>query len=284
MKKYILISVFVASLAQNSFAASSGTCGAYHAETNTYDCYWSLDDDNKVTITGSGAMYDYDYPSSENPAPWGTNISEIDISGITSIGRLAFNRATSSNAKIGSSVLSINAGAFQTMPNLQTVEFAENSNLTSIGVDVFGDTPKLEHIDLPNNLTYLGHYNFLNSGVKSLVLPDSLFQENAEGLNYSALTDIQQIFCSKQNEKKCEEYLKTAKAFTYKDGKWVYEPLTGVEIKTYEFDNGNYVCDGKFYNSLNDIGTANNIKKRIYTVNEANKISGKKNRVTIRYK
>ena len=45
-----------------------------------------------------------------------------------------------------------------------------------------------------------------------------------------------------------------------------------------------YILDGRSYASMNDLLNGNYVKKRIYTIKEANEVAGKKNSVMIRYK
>ena len=56
-------------------------------------------------------------------------------------------------------------------------------------------------------------------------------------------------------------------------------------LKTYEKFGNQYYSNGKFYNSFNDIGTPKYIKKRIYTIDEATKVSKETgNTFKLRYK
>ena len=74
----ILISGFEISLFSVS-AETSGTTG---------DCEWELDDGN-LTISGNGAMEDYDFV--DHLAPWGKSITKVEIKdGVTRIGDNAF--------------------------------------------------------------------------------------------------------------------------------------------------------------------------------------------------
>ncbi len=281
MKKIILILGLVLSFNVN--AETSGNCGAYNENTQTYDdCNWSLDDEGNLKIWGTGKMADYTHTYYDNPSPWGTDISTVEISGITSIGTLAFHQAQLTSAKIGNSVLSIGDGAFQSMRNLTSVNFEENSQLERINVAVFYGDPLLTHIELPDSLKYLGHYNFGASGVTSLILPDSLFDEGGLGMAHSALTHINEIYCSEKYQKKCADYLKDADSFTGVDGGYV--PLEDVDLKMYRRLGNEYLYGGKFYDSLGKIGTQNYIKKRIYTIDDANQVAGKVNSVKIRYR
>ena len=65
-----------------SSAAASGTCGA--------DLTWTLDDEGTLTISGNGAMDQWNY----GKAPWYNNrtaIKKLQInSGVTGIGEYAF--------------------------------------------------------------------------------------------------------------------------------------------------------------------------------------------------
>jgi hypothetical protein len=55
-------------------------------------------------------------------------------------------------------------------------------------------------------------------------------------------------------------------------------------LKSYTKEGNRYVSDGQKYKTLADMSRATNAVKRIYTVNEANQLSGKKNKLILRYK
>ena len=85
----ILTLMMVLSLGAFSvFADTSGTCGT--------SVTWTLDDDGKLTISGEGAMANYN-PSPNGSAPWKsspTSITSVEIgSGVASIGSWAFSGA-----------------------------------------------------------------------------------------------------------------------------------------------------------------------------------------------
>ena len=48
--------------------------------------------------------------------------------------------------------------------------------------------------------------------------------------------------------------------------------------------NAPFIVGGKFYASLDDLAQGKYIPKRIYTIDEANRVAGEKNRVSIRYR
>ena len=89
-------------------AATSGTCGS--------NLKWKLEG-GTLTVSGTGAMYNYDYGSGRIQ-PWpGDSIEEVVIgSGVTSIGNYAFEECHSINSvTIGKDVKSIGEGAFSTL-------------------------------------------------------------------------------------------------------------------------------------------------------------------------
>ena len=119
---------------------TEGSCGD--------DSVWSMDPETGVlTISGSGAMYDY---SLEDEAPWsdyGLQIKTVVIDdGITHIGSHAFEGSTGlKKVTIASSVESIGDYAFADCDALAQVEFEHDSNDSlSIAEQAFTSTDALE--------------------------------------------------------------------------------------------------------------------------------------------
>ena len=135
-----------AMLPVTTFAASivqSGTCGD--------NLTWILDTEGTLTISGEGAMYDYNSGSAPWYGYWDQILSVIVEEGVTSIGNYAFNKC--------SSLVSID------LPD----------GLTSIGEDAFSRCSGLVSIDLPDSLTFIDEYAFEDcSSLTSIALPDSL--------------------------------------------------------------------------------------------------------------
>ena len=275
MRKWILF--FCLILSFNANASSSGDCGAFDEETQTYDdCHWSLDNDGHLKIWGTGQMEDY----STQSAPWGTNVNQVEIEGITSIGTFAFLGSKITQINVPSSVSRLSPGAFQNMPELTNVTFEDGGNIYMDGA-VFQLTPKLTSVQLPNDIQFLGFNNFTYSSLQNLILPDSFFrQDGSIGLATEAFKNGMTIYCSAENQGRLENYLRTAKAYVSGE----YLPLEGITLKTYQKRGNEYYVDGKFYQSPQDIGTPNYIKKRIYTIEEANAVAGAKNRISITYR
>lgn len=151
MKRFICF-VFALILIYTAFSANvfaiqeiaRGTCGD--------DLTWTLSDDGVLTISGTGAMYDYSWYL---PAPWSDKSQSITAviieDGITSIGNFAFDNCS----------------------NLSTVSIS--SSVSSIGEYAFADCSALQHLELPNSLECIGPFTFSScTGLTDLTLPASL--------------------------------------------------------------------------------------------------------------
>ena len=80
------------------------------------------------------------------------------------------------------------------------------------------------------------------------------------GGKYYATLDLFANKKSCENQSQCEEMLSASK------------------------QNAPFIVGGKFYASLDDFLTGNYVKHRIYTIDEANRVAGEKNRVSITYR
>ena len=132
-------------------------------------CYWRYLD-NILTITGTGAMYDY---TPSNPTPWDnyrrSDIHTISLSeGLTSIGGWAFGECES--------ITSI------TIPN----------SVTNIGDKAFWGCRKLDSIVVPNSVIHIGERAFYSCvRLTSITLPDNLTSIEKYLLGYcSALVSV----------------------------------------------------------------------------------------------
>ena len=239
----------------------------------------------ELSITGTGQMKDYILSGRGDGAvsdsPWGTDITKVVIGeGITTIGDDAFIGAV----------------------NLEDVQIA--SSVTTVGHEAFYHTG-IQNLVLSDSIDTIENYAFQRCyDLVALVIPSSVTSLGEITFENSSGT----IYCAKPAENEsspCEGKQATNLKYYTKDEN------TGI----YEVDGAYYAdvnllakgqacenkaqCDkmvlsvkrgipfefkGKFYTSFGDIATDNYIHKRIYTVDEANMLSGKKNTLKIRYK
>ncbi|MBR1915671.1 MAG: leucine-rich repeat domain-containing protein [Alphaproteobacteria bacterium] len=292
MKKWIFVLSLVLSF--NAYASSSGDCGAFDEQTQTYDdCHWSLDDDGHLKIWGTGKMRDYK-SGGEEAAPWGWDFTSLEMDGITSIGARAFYFAPNfSSVVVPSSVEVIGTAAFQGAKQLSEVTFEEGSKLKTIADGAFNADPNLKSFDIPDGVTLIGHNAFNMSSIDYLVLPDSVFsvddvEADAEagyfhGLSFFGLSDVSNVFCSEAMQTECEKYFNNEESMFWEKG--TYYPLKSKSsLAIYTSDGDKFYVNGKWYDSLSDMNKGRYNVKRIYTIDEANKVTGTKNRVSIKYR
>ena len=170
----------------------SGTCGD--------NLTWILDTDGTLTISGEGAMDDYDL-TNDSEAPWyeyaadiqniiiGGNVTTIGngafcgcnslitvkiSDGVVSIGNFAFDHCYSlADINIPDSVESIGRTAFRFCESLTTINLPEA--MTLISANLFWGCSALTDIILPNKVTHIEGHAFLYCvSLKSIVIPDSV--------------------------------------------------------------------------------------------------------------
>jgi hypothetical protein len=153
---------------------------------------WAIGLDRVLTISGNGAMPDYNI--SDNRAPWfgeyGAYRAKFDKvtigEGVTTIGDCAFYICTSfTSITIPSSVTTIGSRAFEECCSLTCIEVdASNPNYTSEGGVLFNKN-KTELIQypggksgayvIPNSVTTIGYYAFSYcAGLTSVTIPDGV--------------------------------------------------------------------------------------------------------------
>ena len=151
----------------NAAEATSGTCGK--------NLTWTLDADGTLTISGTGAMYNY---NQNNRVPWPSTIKKIFLTdGITSIGNYAFKGCSLLNRiYIPNSVTSIGDYAFYGCSNLNSISIP--NFVTSIGKYAFGHCSALTNVNISNisnSLISIGDYAFeYCSSLTSIHIPNSV--------------------------------------------------------------------------------------------------------------
>ncbi|WP_400206414.1 leucine-rich repeat domain-containing protein [Candidatus Methanarcanum hacksteinii] len=146
----------------SSAEVTSGTTG---------DCTWTLDG-TKLTISGNGAIADYEY---SKPSPWGRSITEVIIeNGVTSIGDGVFSGCKSlTSIIIPDSVTSIGNWASDRCISLTNVSIG--NGVTSIGEEAFYSCESLTSITIPNSVTYIGESAFSGcTSFTSITIPNSV--------------------------------------------------------------------------------------------------------------
>ena len=139
--------------------------------------------------------------------------------------------------------------------------------ITRLGSRTIYNMGNLTEVELPDSLQSIGSYVFHYSPVSQLIIPENVTYISASALG--SLDSIRILICPENIHSQCDN------AANYKNN---------ATVKTYQKSGDQLFYDNKWYNSLDDIQSGNYTKKRIYTVNEANSVTGKKNSVKIRYK
>ena len=205
MKRRILICMAVMLLSLlmcgNLWAESSGSCGD--------NITWTLDDDDNLTLTGSGQMADY---NETYVHPWSDNVKTVKFAGdITGIGSSAFRGCSSlESIEIPNSVTSIGEYAFSGCRSLKNVYITDLSawcritfnsisanplcnggtlylngkevkdlvipdDVTKIGKRAFSGCSSLSSVTIPNSVTSIGDSAFYNcSNLSSVSIPNSV--------------------------------------------------------------------------------------------------------------
>ena len=151
--------------AEAATIVDSGECG--------YNVTYTLDSDGLLTISGTGAMYDYSW---EYIPPWETTLvrSAVVSDGVTSIGSEAFSGCDSlTSITIPNSVTSIGRYAFYGCTGLTNITIPDS--VTSIGYSAFSGCTGLASITLPDSVTSIDSEAFSGcTGLTSITIPNSV--------------------------------------------------------------------------------------------------------------
>ena len=133
--------------------SDSGRCGA--------NAMWTLDASGTLTISGTGAMYNYDFIGDQNPAPWcadGLNNrvrSVVVKKGITELGYTAFGECHQlEKVTLPSGLKRIGSCAFIACYNLP--ELTIPATVTTIESNAFTNCNSIETLTLPGGLKKIG--------------------------------------------------------------------------------------------------------------------------------
>ena len=134
---------------------------------------WKLDADGTLTISGTGAMKNYDSDSNPSPVSNNWDVEKIVIEdGVTSIGGSAFyNCSGLTSITIPNSVTSIGDFAFYNCRSLTSITIPDR--VTSIGNFVFEGCKGLTSITIPDSITSIGDFAFRYcTSLTSITIPD----------------------------------------------------------------------------------------------------------------
>ena len=170
----------------------SGSCGAEGSSVT-----WTLDlDTGAMTISGTGAMADYDYDNAaaSTAAPWAAYIDSIVSvtveNGVTNVGNYAFYSCENlTDVTIGSDVTTIGIDAFANCVSLTNVSFG--NSVAVIGSDAFGACYALSEVTLPDSLTTIGEGAFeMCMSLESITLSEGLTTIGEGAFCFTALTSV----------------------------------------------------------------------------------------------
>ena len=106
----------------------------------------------------------------------------------------------------------------------------------------------------------IGNQSFEDTALTTLVIPSQTALAQSAFYLYNSKTPLTTIYCAPEMIEACEA------AIAYRGD--------AAEVVEYQQTSDNqYLVDGKYYARLSDIGTPNYIKKRIYTIDEANRVA-----------
>lgn len=195
----------------NATVSHSGTCGE--------NVTWSLDSDGVLTISGTGAMGDYDVKESTDSVKpeyytYRSDIKSIVIEeGVTGIGKYAFQYLSSATSvTFPSTLTTIRAGAFYTCAGLTEVVIPEHvttledggifqdcyalksvtlpSTMTGIPGGLFYGCRELTYVDIPDGVTSIGVNAFAGTALTSVQLPAGLTEIKRDAFEYADITEI----------------------------------------------------------------------------------------------
>ena len=152
----------------------SGTCGG---EGDGSNVTWSLSGAGVLTISGKGAMADYDFdnlPEYRNYYPGDQIRSVVIEEGVTSIGAGAFYGCTGLSAvSLPEGLEKIGEEAFITCSSLTEVDIPDT--VTKIGRRAFGWCTSLTELRLPDRAVTVGDHVFTEcEALKQVVIPGGM--------------------------------------------------------------------------------------------------------------
>ena len=138
--------------------ASAESVGAVTwTKTESDGLTWTLYEDETLTISGTGAMKDYNINDTQSPVINHQNVKKVVVEdGITNVGNYAFYFCENlTSLTLPDSVTSIGDSAFDTCRGLTNITIPEG--VTNIGDCAFYDCSNLTSITIPDSVTSIGN-------------------------------------------------------------------------------------------------------------------------------
>ena len=138
--------------------ASAESVGAVTwTKTESDGLTWTLYEDGTLTISGTGAMKDYNINDTQSPVINHQNVKKVVVEeGITNVGNYAFYFCENlTSLTLPDSVTSIGDSAFDTCRGLTNITIPEG--VTNIGDCAFYDCSNLTSITIPDSVTSIGN-------------------------------------------------------------------------------------------------------------------------------
>ena len=172
----LVLALTAACLPALAFASAGGPAGGLCGDS----AWWEYDGSTgTLTISGTGAMYDYTCEFGADPPPYSNfshDVQKVVVSsGITRIGSEAFGSRTS-------------LGVFH---NLRYVQLP--STLESIGDRAFCNAHELAYIDLPGNLKTIGEEAFFSTALQEAVIPVSVTEIGRDAFDIDSLGSVRVV-------------------------------------------------------------------------------------------
>ena len=152
-------------------ASADETSAVTWTKTESDGLTWTLTADGTLTISGTGAMKDYNAAENLSPAYMNSDVKKVVIEdGVTSIGELAFFKCSNlTNITIPDSVTCIEYAAFHGCSSLSSITIP--NSVTSIGIYAFVVCSSLTSITIPDGVTSIGYGAFSDcSSLKTISL------------------------------------------------------------------------------------------------------------------
>ncbi len=289
MKNKILISMLIVFWTYSHSTLKAEIISSHDCEEDCscgINCYWEIDTSSKtLTVTGNGKIKDFERICTQEGctptnAPWqkyDADFSHIAISeGFTSVGTAAFCDIRVDSVSLPSTMEELGLVSFEN--GVSQINIPEG--LKKIGDQAFSGA-RLTTLQLGDKLEYIGDYAFANTNFENLIIPDSVtyIGLNAFGNARDGWHDalLKNLYCEEDIKNQCDAAIKG-----------LQDAGKSVSVISYQKQSdGRYVLNGVRYQSFSDMQNGQNgiSLKRIYTIDEATKLSKKTgNTFKLRYK